>query len=156
MKHDLTGSRSQDNFQTDIKNRTYIALLAFKSNIFEELCAGKLLRFQWQNGNEWFLLFLGPRFDSISPWRSSREKINNKDKIKKAFQWNISLVANLERQKLVFKTLHISRKYIKMIFKNIWLLSHLNLDKHNLWQLKLPIYARHGSVITTIIYKRSY
>ena len=116
----------------------------------------KLLRFHWQNECKWFLLFLDPWFDSISPWRSSREQINNKDKIKKAFQWNISLVDILEKQNLVFKTLHISRKCIKMISKNIRLLSHLNLDQHNLWQLKLPISARHWSVLTTIIYEKSY
>ena len=134
----------------------HIALYAFKSNIFENLCADMLLRFQWQNEGKWFLLFLGPVFHSISSWRSSREQINNKDKIWKAFQWNISLVANLERQNLVFKTLHISRKYIKMIFKSIWLLSHLHIDKPNLWQLKVPISARYWSLLTTIIYERSY
>ena len=78
----------------------YITLYAFKSNSYAKLCAGKLLRFQWQNEGWWFLLFLGPGFDSISPWRSSREQRYNKDKIKMAFQWNISLVANLERQNL--------------------------------------------------------
>ena len=73
-----------------------------------------------------------------------------------AFQWNISLVTNLERQNLVLKTLHSSRKYIKMIFRNMWLLPHLHFDKHKQWQLKLPISARHWSVLTAIIYGRSY
>ena len=135
----------------------YSIISSWKSlNIFEKLCTGKLLRFQWQNEGKWFLLFLGPGIDSISRWRRSREQINNKDKIKKAFQWNISFVANLERQNLVFKTLNISRKNVKTIFKNSWLLPHLNLDKHNLWQLKLPISAHHWSVPTTIIYERSH
>ena len=73
-----------------------------------------------------------------------------------AFQWNISLVVNFERQKLVFKTLHSARKYIKMIFKNMWLLFHLHFEKHKQWQLKLPISARHWSVLAAIIYERLY
>ena len=38
----------------------------------------------------------------------------------------------------------------------MWLLSHLHFDKHKQWQLKLPISARHWSVLTAIIYGRSY
>ena len=75
----------------------------------------------------------------------SREQIYNKDKMKMAFQRNISLVANSERQKLVFKALHSSRKYIKMIFRNMWLLPHFHL-----------ISARHWSVLTNIIRERPY
>ena len=101
-----------------IKSYLYIALYTFKNNIFANLYAGKLLRFHWQNDGEWFLLFLGLGFDSTSPWRSSREQRYNKDKIM-AFQWNMSLVANLERQNFMFKTLHISRKYIRKIFRNM-------------------------------------
>ena len=52
--------------------------------------------------------------------------------------------------------MHSSRIYIKIIFRNMWLLSHLHFDTHKLWQLKLPISARHWSVLTTIIYERSY
>ena len=73
-----------------------------------------------------------------------------------AFQWNISLVANLEGQNMVFETLCSNGKYIKMIFKNMWLLPHLYFDKHKLWQLKMMISACYWSILTTIIYERSY
>ena len=55
---------------------------------------------------------------SIQKNKNKNENKKKIEKIKMDIQWNISLAANLERKNLVFKSLHISRKYIKMIFRN--------------------------------------
>ena len=56
----------------------YVEIYAFNYVSFEKLRAVILFRFQWQTDAVLPFDFLGPGFNSISPWRCRRTKIYRK------------------------------------------------------------------------------
>ena len=61
-----------------MKSYLYIEIYVFNYVSFEKLCVAILLRFQWQTDTVFPFDFLGPGFNSISPWRPRRTKIYKK------------------------------------------------------------------------------
>ena len=58
-----------------MKSYFYIEIYAFNCVRFRKLCAVILFRFPWQTDMVFPFDFLGPGFNSISPWRRRRTKI---------------------------------------------------------------------------------
>ena len=61
-----------------IKSYLYVKIYAFNCVNWEKLCVIILFRFQWQTDTVFRFDFLGPGFNSISPWRRRRTKIYKK------------------------------------------------------------------------------
>ena len=61
-----------------IKSHLYVEIYAFNRVSFETLCAVILCRFQWQTDLVFPFGFLGPGFNSLSPWCHRRTKIYKK------------------------------------------------------------------------------
>ena len=61
-----------------MKSYLFVEIYAFNCESFEKLCVVILLRFQWQTDTVFPFDFLGPGFNSISPWRRRRIKIYKK------------------------------------------------------------------------------